>query len=125
MNTIPSTLLRTLIAGAILSALSSIFTVSSANEAQTPPQVVVKFADLDISTQRGAVVLYRRISSAADDVCWRMYRSNEAYKLNKNACLQKVIADAVTKVNEPALFAVFSFKYRVSAPEVLAAAGVR
>ena len=54
-----------------------------------------------------------------------MYDSNEAYKLNKDACLKKVIADAVIKVNEPALSAVFASKYGVSAPVVLAAAGAR
>jgi len=37
----------------------------------------------------------------------------------------KVIADAVTRVNEPALSAVFASKYGVSAPVVLAAAGTR
>jgi UrcA family protein len=126
MNTIPSTPLRTLVAGAILGALALTFaTVSSAEEDFTPPQVSVKFADLDVSTSQGAVALYRRIQSAADNVCWRMYQSNEAYKLNKDACLQKVIADAVTKVHEPALSAVFASKYGVSAPVVLAAAETR
>ena len=126
MNTISSTPLRTLIAGAILSALAfSLPTVSSAEEGTTPPQVIVKFADLDVSTAQGAQALYGRIHSAADDVCWRMYQSSAAYRLYKDACLQKVIADAVTKVNEPALSAVFASKYSVSAPVVVAAAGTR
>ena len=71
------------------------------------------------------MALYRRIHSAADNVCWRMYNSDAAYKWNKDACLQKVIADAVTKVNQPALSAVFASKYGVSAPVVLAAARTR
>ena len=55
MNTITSTPLRTLVAGAILSALSLSFaTVSSAEERTTPPQVTVKFGDLDVSTSQGA-----------------------------------------------------------------------
>lgn len=124
MNTITSIPVRTLIAGAILSALAfGISTVSSAEE--TPPQVVVKFGDLDISTSRGAEILYRRIHGAANNVCWRMYVSFEAHRLNENACLQKVIADAVTKVNKPALSAVFASKYGISAPVVLAAAAIR
>ena len=126
MNTITSTPLRTLVAGAILSALAlSVATVSSAEERTTPPQVVVKFGDLEVATSQGAGALYRRIHSAAVDVCWRMYESNEAYKLNKDACLKKVIADAVIKVNEPALSAVFASKYGVSAPVVLAVAEAR
>jgi UrcA family protein len=126
MNTITSTSLRTLVAGAILSALALSFaTTSSAEERTTPPQVIVKFGDLDVSTSQGAGTLYRRIHIAAENVCWRMYDSNEAYTLNKDACLKKVIADAVIKVNEPALSAVFASKYGVSAPVVLAAAGAR
>jgi UrcA family protein len=126
MNTITSTPLRTLVAGAILSVLGFSFaTMSSAEEDSRPPQVIVKFADLDISSSQGALALYRRIYSAADNVCWRMYQSEQAYKWNRNVCLRKVIADAVTKVNKPALSAVFASKYGVSAPVVLAAAGTR
>ena len=66
MNTITSTPLRTLIAGAILSVLAFSFaTVSSANDGTTPPQVIVKFGDLDISTSKGAAALYDRIQTAA------------------------------------------------------------
>jgi UrcA family protein len=125
MNII-STPLRILAAGAILSALALSFaTVSSAEEADTPPQVIVKFADLDVSTSPGATALYGRIRAAADNVCGRMYISTEAYRRYKNACLKKVIADAVNKVHEPALSAVFASQYGVSAPVVLAAAGTR
>jgi UrcA family protein len=126
MNIITSKSFRTLAVGAILSALAFSFaTVSSAEEDATPPQVIVKFGDLDASTSSGAVALYGRIHRAADDVCSRMYTSTEAYRWRKNACLQKVIADAVTRVNEPALSAVFASKYGISAPVVLAAAGTR
>lgn len=42
----------------------------------------------------------------------------EVYKANKDACMKKAIADAVTKVNQPSLSAVFASKYGVSAPVV-------
>jgi UrcA family protein len=126
MKIIPSTALRTLAASAIFSALALSFaTVSSAEEDATPPQVIVKFADLDLSTSPGAVALYGRIQSAADNVCRRVYINAEAYRHYKTTCLQKIIADAVNKVNEPALSAVFASEYGVSAPVVLAAAGTR
>jgi UrcA family protein len=126
MNSITSTPRCTLLAGAILGALALSFaTVSSADDGTSPPQVIVKFADLDASTSQGAAALYRRIDSAAEDVCSRMYISTEAYRWYKNACLKKLIADAVTKVNEPALSAVFASRYGISAPVVLAAAGTR
>ena len=124
MNTMTSTPLRTLVAGAILSSLALGFaTVSCADERATSPQLIVKFGDLDVSTSKAAAALYGRIHNAAFNVCWRMYdHDNLAYRLNKDACLQKVIADAVTKVNQPALSAVFASKYGLSAPLVLAAA---
>jgi UrcA family protein len=128
MNTITSASRHMLVASAILIALALSFsTASSAYAGTTPSQVIVKFADLDISSSQGAQALFRRIRSAAQSVCWRMYtgESNEAYKLNKDACLKKVIADAVTKVNQPALSAVFASKYGVSTSGVLAAAGAR
>jgi UrcA family protein len=126
MNTTTSTRLRTLVAGAILSTLAMSFpTVSDADEDTAPPQVIVKFADLDVSTSRGAAALYGRIHTAAVDVCSRMYVIEQAYKFHKDSCLQKVIGDAVIKVNRPALSAVFASKYGVSPPMALAAAGTR
>jgi UrcA family protein len=126
MNTITSTRLRTVVAGAILSALAVSFaTVSRADERTTRPQVIVKFGDLDVSTSRGAVALYGRIHSAAVNVCSRMYDSELAYKLNKDACLQEVIGDAVIKVNRPTLSAVYASKYGTPQPAVLAAAEAR
>jgi UrcA family protein len=126
MNTPTSTPLPTLVAGAILSVLTFSFaTVSRADEGTAPPQVIVRFADLDVSTSKGAAALYGRIHSAAVDVCSRMYVDEQAYKWHKNACLQKVIGDAVIKVNRPGLSAVFASKYGVSPTIVLAAAETR
>jgi UrcA family protein len=123
MNTITTTPLRTLVAGAILSALAFSFaTVSRADDDTAPPQVIVKFGDLDVSTSQGAAALYRRIHGAAVNVCSRMYVNEQSYKWHKNACMQKVIGDAEIKVNRPSLSAVFASKYGVSAPMVLAAA---
>jgi UrcA family protein len=126
MNTITSTPLRTLVAGAMVSALALSFAaVSHADDGTTPPQVIVKFADLDVSTSPGAVALYSRIHRAAVDVCSRMYVIEQAYRLHKEACLHQVIADAVIKVNRPALSAVFASKFGGSLPVVLVAAGTR
>jgi UrcA family protein len=126
MNTITSTPRRALVAGALLGALALSFaSVSSAEEDTTPPQVVVKFTDLDVSTSQGAATLYRRIHSAAVNVCWRMYNNELAFRLHKDGCLQKAIADAVTKVDQPALSAVFASKYGMPQPTVLAEAGAR
>ena len=101
----------------------SFATASRADNGTAPPQVIVKFGDLDVSNSQGAAALYRRIHGAALNVCSRMYVDRQSYKWHENACLQKVIGDAVIKVNRPALSAVFASRYGVSAPMVLAAAG--
>ena len=111
MNTITSAPLRTLVAGAILSALTfSIATVSRADDGTTPPQVIVKFGDLNISSSQGAAALYARIKSAAEKVCSPYDRSGLEAKTRLNACIDKAILGAVTKVNAPALSAVYSAK---------------
>jgi UrcA family protein len=123
IQSITSLPFRALLAGAIVVIISSSLTsVAAAAESGDTPQVTVRFADLDISTSQGSVRLYRRIHAAAEDVCSRMYYSVDSYGRHKNACLKKVVADAVTKVNEPALSAVFASSYGVAAPVVLAAA---
>jgi hypothetical protein len=124
MNTMTSTPLRTLVAGAILSSLALGFaTVSCADERATSRS---SLSSLGISTsrpQRARRPSMVESTTRHSNVCRRMYdHDNLAYRLNKDACLQKVIADAVTKVNQPALSAVFASKYGLSAPLVLAAA---
>jgi UrcA family protein len=127
MNTITSMPVRTLVASVILSALATgIATVSSAEEVTTPPQLIVKFAQLDVSTSKGASALYARIHSAAVNVCSRMYEGDDlAYRLNKDACLEKAIGDAVRNVDQPALSAVFATKHGIPQPVVLAAVKTR
>jgi UrcA family protein len=121
MNTITSTPIRTLVAGAILSVLAFSFaTASRADDDTTPPQVTVKFADLNVSTPPGAEALYSRIHGAAVNVCSRMYVDEQAYRWHKNACLEKAIGDAVIKVNRPALSAVYRAKTGKEAPTHLA-----
>jgi len=126
MTMITSKPIRTLVAGALLSALPLSFaTVCSADDITSPPQVTVKYADLDVSTSQGAEALYSRIHQAANDVCWHMYDTTAAYKLHQDACMKKVIADAVAKVNQPSLSDVFAAKYGTPAPVVLASAQTR
>ena len=75
MNTTTSTALRTLLAGAVLSALALSFaTVSRADDDTAPPQVIVKYADLDVSTAPGAAALYRRRWACACSDRWPQER---------------------------------------------------
>lgn len=125
MNTITTTALRTLVAGAILGAVAFSFAAVSNAVDSDIPLVMVKFADLDVSTSRGAASLYGRIHGAAANVCSRMYVEQQSYKWHQKACMQTVIGDAVTRVNRPALSAIFASNYGASAPLVVAASETR
>jgi UrcA family protein len=76
----------------------------------------VKYADLDIASPSGARVLYERIRAAAQNACSYFWFKTDA---DEARCLQNTIAKAVTKVNQPALSAVYDAKYKTAAPSPL------
>ena len=115
--------LRILIAGAIVSAVTSGFCAAAvASDSTDAPHVVVQYGDLNQSNAQGAAMLYRRIRSAAETVCPGLEHASLASKRIEDACIQKAIADAVIKVNQPALFVVYNAKNTAPLP-VMAAAG--
>jgi UrcA family protein len=89
------------------------------------PQLIVDYGDLAVSTPGGAAALYHRIRAAAVTVCRRLDEHALAPKLLNDACVQKAIADAVTKVDRPALSAVYNAKDRHPTSVVLANARSR
>ena len=121
MNTMTlSTRLPSLIATAIFSALaSSVATVCTAADSSDPPSTVVKYGDLNISTAQDAAALYVRIRWAAEGVCPQFDGRDLGFKMYKDACVNKAITDAVTKVNEPALSAVYNAKHQTQRPTLL------
>ena len=107
MNTITSAPLRTLVAGAILSALTfSIATVSRADDGTTPAHVIVKFGDLDATRPAGMEELYRRLKRAARSVCISLDPTVSAAKSqlapHYKACVGEAVSDAVSQINRPA-----------------------
>jgi UrcA family protein len=118
MNTlISSTGLRGLIATAIFGALASSFSaVSTADASSKPINVNVKFADLNISSPAGARVLYDRIRAAAENACSYYWFERDADQVR---CVHDAIANAVTKVNRPALFDVYNAKNKTPLPTAL------
>jgi UrcA family protein len=116
MNTsTASTGLRGLIAAAIFGALASSFSAVSAADPSSA-SVNVKFADLNIASQSGALVLYERIRAAARGACSYYWFKTDA---DEARCVQNAIANAVTKVNQPALSAVYNTKYKILVPSTL------
>lgn len=118
MNTLsPSTGLRGLIAAAIFAALASTLTaVSAADPSSSSASITVTYADLNVASPSGARVLYERIRAAAQGACNYFWFKTDA---DEARCLQNTIARAVTKVNQPALTAVYNAKYKISAPSTL------
>lgn len=97
------------IAAALFGALSaSLATLPAAAASFEPLKQTVKFGDLDISHPNGAAVLYGRIRTAAESVCSPFESSGGlSAQMQRNACINRAVADAVTAVNAPALLAVY------------------
>jgi UrcA family protein len=116
MNTLTSsTGLCGLIATATLGVACS-FSAVSAAEATKSVDVIVKFADLNISSQAGALALYDRIRWAAKSGCSYFYFTSDAAEVR---CLHDAIASAVTRVDSLALFAVYNARNKTPLPTAL------
>ena len=70
------------------------------------------FPGLIAAAMFGALVLYERIRVAAHSACSYFWFKTAAYEAR---CVQNAIAEAVTKVNQPALSAVYNAKYKTAA----------
>jgi UrcA family protein len=115
MNTSTPSGLRGLIATAIFGALASSFSAVSAADPSSA-SVTVKYADLNIASPSGALVLYERIRTAAQSACNYFWFKTDA---DEARCVRNTIAHAVTKVHQPALSAVYEAKFKTSAPRTL------
>jgi UrcA family protein len=98
----------TAIAACIVAAGAS---AASAASAATPPSdapsVVVRYADLDITTRQGASALYRRIAAAAQRVCPDADIRDLDFSSQIRACQQQAIARAVQAISSPLLAALY------------------
>jgi len=81
--------------------------------------MIVKYGDLNLSTPQAATVLYGRIRVAAERVCRAFDGRDLAFKMYEGACVKKAIEDAVTKVHQPALFAIYNAKHGTLLPSTL------
>jgi UrcA family protein len=123
-----STHLSRLITTAIFGALAlSGGAASIAADTSEVPQVVVKFGDLNLSNPQGAAKLYSRIATAAYEVCksFDINSRDLGSRARLTACLHKAIADAVTKVGQPELLAIYNAKNHQPLPTIVAAAHSR
>lgn len=111
--------LRGLMATALFGALASSFSAVSAADSGgsvtvSSVSVTVKFADLKISNPSSALVLYERIRAAAHNACSYYWFKTDA---DEARCMHNAIANAVAKVNQPELSAVYNAKYKTTASD--------
>jgi len=108
--------LRSLIGIAIFGLLAASLSVVSAAADPSTASRTVAFADLDVSSPSGAHVLYMRIRGAAQVVCSYYFFATDT---DKARCVRDATADAVTKINQPALSAVYNANNKTSLPSGL------
>jgi UrcA family protein len=122
MNTITQTTkLQRMTATVLFSALALSFAAMCPAGDTTPAyQSTVKYADLNVSSASGAAALYARINLTANDVCRTLDGRDLASKTHFDRCVHKAIADAVNKVDQPALYSIYNAKNSTQKPIMLA-----
>ena len=100
-----------MIFGLLASSISAVSVADPSAATRT-----VTFSDLNISTPSGAHLLYRRIRSAAQVVCSHHFFLTDT---DKARCVRDATADAVTRINQPALSAVYNANYETPVPSGL------
>jgi UrcA family protein len=92
----------------------------TAGESTGAIQSTVKYADLNVSSPSGAAAFYARITFAAQGVCRTLDGRDLAFKTRFNRCVHNAIADAVAKVDQPALYSIYKAKNSLQRPIMLA-----
>jgi len=96
----------------MLTALASFFSSGSPfAQAQTtdnsPKQMLVHFADLDLTKSAGVSALYSRLQGAAKEVCAPLASREISRALAYQRCVKDALSRAVTEVNQPNLSAYY------------------
>ena len=97
----------TIAALALTAALASVSPAwAGESGSQTEPSIKVKFRDLDLSTPKGAAVLYQRIERSARLVCTDSSLPYDTGRTRTfNSCYQSSVEEAVSSINQPLLTA--------------------
>jgi UrcA family protein len=85
-------------------AALAMFTAAAQAE-QAIPQVTVKYADLNLSQQADTGELYSRLQAAAARVCSLRGTRELSQFMQRRACYNEALSDAVAKVDNSALTA--------------------
>jgi len=101
--------LRTAVAYTVLATCATIGALGSAHAAGADaPTRTVRYSDLNLSTEQGALVLYQRIVAAASRVCAADNMIDLDAMATARVCREEVIAKAVRDVNNPTLASLYA-----------------
>jgi len=78
--------------------------------ADARPHKVVSFRDLNLSTAEGAAALYKRIKSAAIEVCGQPDSFDLSRTYYPQICINEAMSRAVADVNRPMLTSLYQAK---------------
>lgn len=106
---------RDLTAAGIFVVLASSLSLVSAADPSSASRTV-KFTGLNITNPSDAHVLYMRILGAAQVVCSYVPFATDA---DKARCVRDAIADAVTRIDQPALSALYNANYKKPVPNLV------
>jgi len=105
ISTLPSKLMVRAAAAVLALGVTFVLTpVARADAVSGVPRIEVKYTDLNIATAEGARTLYRRIATAARQVCPRG-EGSIVPKMDEisRTCIREAISRAVREVNSPRL----------------------
>lgn len=107
-----------MLAVASLTMLSS--ATQAAESADSLPQKVVSFKDLNLSSTEGVSVLFGRIKSAARDVCGHVDQRELASVAAAKACIDQATSRAISAVNRPLLTSLYLVKSGKTVKQLIA-----
>ncbi len=95
-----------LLSAFVLTVLWAAASIAKADPAIDPaPSVVVKFDDLDLGSSKGAQTLYRRITSAAEQVCPYADHRDLSLRSTIKSCQQAALDRAMHRLSPQQLAA--------------------
>jgi UrcA family protein len=105
MHSLTRTLIGAVVALLICGAEAALF-AADASAADLPHSLSVRYVDLNLDRPADVVTLYRRIANAAQDVCGpRELTGSHLPEPGYQLCFNDAVADAVARVDRPALSA--------------------
>jgi UrcA family protein len=97
--------------------LTAVAAGAHADQAVTAaPARTVHYADLNLNTQAGAAVLYKRIRNAAEQVCGDVGSRELAQAAAAKACVNRAIVASVHTVNNPQLTSEYNIRNGAAQP---------